>query len=80
MNKHKIIAFLEMNMKETIKQEIRNNSGQILFEDEEALKAHFSNNKAADIFFPVTEQYHQKAALNGAGLLAVRFEDRCQGK
>ena len=80
MNKHKISVFLEMNMKEKIKQEIRSNGGQILFDNEDTLKAHFSSHKAADIFFLVTEQYHQKAVSNEAGLLTVRFENRCQGR
>lgn len=68
-----------MDTKETIKQEILNNGGQILFEDKKTLKAHFPNNDAANIFFLVTEQYHQKAVLNGVDLLIVRFEDRFQG-
>jgi len=76
MVKHKLVSFLKMNMKETIKREIRNNDGRILFEDDEVLKAHFSNDKAADMFLLVTEQYHQKALLNGTDLLIVRFEDR----
>ena len=76
MVKHKLVSFLKMNMKETIKREIRNNGGRILFEDDEVLKAHFSNDKAADMFLLVTEQYHQKALLNGTDLLIVRFEDR----
>ena len=69
-----------MNTKETIKQEIRNNGGQILHEEEKMLKAHFPNHKAVDTFFVVSEQYHQKAALNGVDLLIVRFEDRRKGK
>lgn len=76
MVRHKLVSFLKINMKETIKREIRNHGGRILFEDEETLKAHFSNDKAADIFLLVTEQYHQKALLNGTDLLIVRFEDR----
>ena len=69
-----------MNTKEAIKQEIQNNGGQIFFEEEQTLKAHFPNHKAVDTFFVVSEQYHQKAVLNGVDLLIVRFEDRRKGK
>jgi hypothetical protein len=79
MDKHKILSFLKVNMKETIKREIRYNGGRILFEDEKTLKAYFSNHDAADIFLLVTEQYHQKAVLNGTDLLIVKFENRNQG-